>query len=346
MATLTRVQPIESAVTGTERAIFGLDDVADILRLLDDYLSRAVGSHIEQVLFRSGRIDAVWAVQAADGRKLAVKAYRQPVDIAARAATATAQRSLAAAGFPCPTPVVDPAPFDTLVLGAETLLMDGVPADGRDPSVRRVIAEGLARCIEILRPDADLKSRVGPAPAWSQYGNGAWPPPHDPIFDFRFTPRGFKWLDAFAGAAATQLTAADRTGLDVVVGHADWCCGNLRFDGARLVAAFDWDLVADVESVIVGLAAGGYPGGESDADTSSPEDVRAFLIAYDALRVLPFDSRERRMAAAAAWVVAYNARCQLSLLVDHPGLAATLPGVGPTVDMLRARADDYLHLDW
>ncbi len=74
---------------------------------------------------------------------------------------------------------------------------------------------------------------------------------------------------------------------------------------------------------------------------------RAFLTGYDAVRPRPFDRRERALAtAAAAWVLAYNARCQLSLRVDHPGLAATIPGLGSKVALLRERGDEYLQLSW
>jgi len=232
-------------------------------------------------------------------------------------------------------------------LSAETLLTGGAVADGREPAVCGSLAAGLARCIELLRSDTDLRSRVGTGPAWTRYSDGPWPTPHDSIFDFRVTPPGYGWLDTFAGAATTRLFTADRSGLEVVVGHADWCCGNLRFGGDQLVAAFDWDLVADVERVVVGLAAGGYPGGGSDVDTASPEDVPGVP---DRLRRRPTapvrPSVARTGTAVAAWVLAYNARCQLSLRVDHPGLAATIPGLGSKVVLLRERGDEYLQLSW
>ncbi len=71
----------DSAVNETERAIFGMHDAADITRLLDDYLADHVGTSIDEVLFRAGRIDAVWAVHTTDGRDFAVKgvpAARRP----------------------------------------------------------------------------------------------------------------------------------------------------------------------------------------------------------------------------------------------------------------------------
>jgi hypothetical protein len=48
-----------------------------------------------------------------------------------------------------------------------------------------------------------------------------------------------------------------------VAAHADWYCGNLRFEGSELVAAFDWDLFADSEPVVAGITAGMLSSGTS-----------------------------------------------------------------------------------
>ncbi|MBA3523111.1 MAG: hypothetical protein H0T85_00865, partial [Geodermatophilaceae bacterium] len=122
------------------------------------------------------------------------------------------------------------------------------------------IAAGLAEHIDLLRPVPGLTSRAGLGPAWCRYQDGPWPVPHDTIFDFRATPHGFGWLDRFARETANRLIELAGA-CETVVGHADWYCGNLRFDGDRLVAAFDWDLVAGPEALIVGLTAAAYAGG-------------------------------------------------------------------------------------
>jgi len=97
--------------------------------------------------------------------------------------------------------------------------------------------KGLAEHIGILRASPDLPSRAGSGPAWCRYQAGPWPTPHDMIFDVTVTPDGFEWLDEFAQSAADRLNVR-RPGSEVVVGHADWYAGNLRFNRGRLVAAF------------------------------------------------------------------------------------------------------------
>jgi hypothetical protein len=131
----------------------------------------------------------------------------------------------------------------------------------------------------------------------------------------------------------------DQDGHDeTVVGHADWYSGNLRFDGDRLVAAFDWALTADTEAVIAGLSAGSYTaGGSSAGGLPTPDEVAAFLLDYDSVRTRPFAPRQQRVVAgAASWVIAYNARCELSLL----GASA------PTVELAHRDRNRYLALRW
>jgi hypothetical protein len=328
------------SLSGTERAIFGDVSVEAIADLLDRYLTRELGSPLAEILFRAGRVDAVWAVRSGDEREIIVKAHRQPVDLTARHATATAQRLLADAGFPCPQPASGPDQFEGLVLSAETLMTAGRPGSGRQPSVRRSIAAGLAEHVEILRGHPELTPQVGPGPAWCQYQSGPWPTPHDPIFDFRTTPDGYSWLDSFARTAADRLIRPTRHD-PIVIGHADWYGGNLRFDGDRLVAAFDWDLVADTEPVIAGLSAAAYTDSGSDAsDLPSPDDVVDFLIDYEAATSRSFSKSQQRVAAAAAsWVIAFNARCELSMLVGQ-----SRPG--SPLELARLHRDRYLELTW
>lgn len=327
-------------LSATERAIFGDLSRDAVAEVLDRYLRRHLGAGLSRVLFRSGRIDVVWAVHAEDGREVVVKVHRQPVDLAERRAVTKAQRLLAGAGFPCPEPLSGPDQVDGLVLTVETLLAGGRAGSGRDAAIRRSIAGGLAEHIAILRRAPDLVSSAGPGPAWCRYQGGPWPTPHDPIFDFRTTPPGFGWLDGFARAAASRLVDAG-PGEGAVVGHADWYVGNLRFDGDRIVAAVDWDLVADAEPMIVGMSAGSYTASStSGAGLPRPDEVAAFLMDYDGLRSQRFSGPQQQVAAAAAsWAIAYNARCELSLLAGTP-----LPG--SALDLAAGQHDSYLGIRW
>jgi hypothetical protein len=326
-------------VSGAERVIFGSSSAEAIAELLDRYLRQRLGRGVSEVLFRAGRIDSVWGVRTDDGSEVVVKAHRRPVDLTARRAVVVAQRLLDEAGFPCPMPLSGPDVVGELVLSAETMLREGTPGDARDPRTRVALVSGLAEHIDLLRAHPELTSVAGRGPAWCRYQDGPWPTPHDSIFDFTRTPRGFEWLDHFAQWAADQLNAA-RGQRETVVGHADWYSGNLRFAGDRLVAAFDWDLVADVEPVVVGINAGAYADTDTPGGATTPGEVAAFLIDYDRARAHPFDPAEQQLAAAAAsWTVAYNARCRLSTLTPDNSASTSL-------EMVRKNQDQFLHLTW
>lgn len=326
-------------VSGTERVIFSTGDADQIRAVLDRYAQARLGSTLSDVLFRAGRIDAVWAVTLVDGRLVLIKAHRQPVDLAARLATVQAQRVLADAGFPAPRPLCDTAEFEGLVLTTEELVTAGSRGDGRVPAVRRALAEGLASHVAILRSRPEIVAAAGPGPAWCRYQDGPWPEPHDSIFDFAGTPSGFAWLDAYAAEASSTLREGDQR--NRAVGHADWYVGNARFCDGALVGTFDWDLVAAPEPHIAGFAAAAFTDGGTDVqDLPRPEEVRDFFADYDRARDRPFSPAEQRQAAAAtAWTLAYNARCQLSFLEAEPS-------PGTALRLLADSRDAYLDLRW
>ena len=329
--------PKASAV---EEAVFGACVVDEIRARLDSYLTDRLGAGIAEVVLRSGRIDAVWGVRLDDGRQVVVKAHRPPVDLGMRAATVTAQQALVAAVFPCPEPLSGPDEVQELVLSVESMAPPGEPVDGRDPVIRRALAAGLHDQIEILRRVPGLADRAGPGSAWCRYQQGPWPVPHDTVFDFSRTPPAFRWLDELARAAAGQILEA-REGDEVVVGHDDWYGGNTRFVDGRLVGSFDWQLVADTEPVVAGITSAAYGSSPVGGDgLSAPVEVAAFLRDHDDARSRPFGARQQRAAvAAAAWTLAYNARCALSFLDGAPG-------EGSSLALLREHGQEYLDLRW
>jgi hypothetical protein len=268
-----------------------------------------------------------------------IKAHRTPVDLDAARATVEAQRTLAAAGFPCPVPVAGPDEVAGRVLTAETLLVGPSP-DGRDPVVRRLLADGLRRHIEILRGRPDLIPRAGAGPSWCHYQGGPWPVPHDAMVDFRETPDGFGWLDTYGRRAADQIIGHRDADL-VVLGHADWYAGNTAVVDGQLVGAFDWELVADTEAVVAGFTASCYAASATGGGgLSTPDEVAAFLRDYEEARSQRLSERERLAATgAAAWILAFNARWQVAL-IDH--------GIGDaaTIALVRDHQEDYLSLAW
>ena len=233
-----------------------------------------------------------------------------------------------------------PDEIDGRVLTVETLLGEGVAPDGRDPGNRQLLAAGLARHIDVLRRQTDVIQRAGSGPSWCHYRAGPWPVPHDPIVDFRSTPDGYAWLDAYAQRASDQILT-HRAAAEVVVGHADWYGGNAAVADGMLIATFDWELVADTEAVIAGFAAACYAASStSGAGLSTPEEVAVFLRDYEAARGAPLTGPEQRAAAgAAAWILAFNARWELGL--RQPG-----QDDGATMTLVRERQQDYLALTW
>ena len=326
-------------ISDTERAVHGAVTSVELRTFLDGWAQDHLGSGIDDVRFRAGRIDAVWGVQLQDGRAVVIKAHRTPVDLAAAQATVDAQRVLAAAEFPCPVPLAGPDECDGRVLSAETLIVGARP-DGRDPGTRRLLADGLARHIDILRTRPDLVGRAGGGPSWCRYQDGPWPVPHDTLVDFGSAVAGYEWLEAFGRRAADQILE-NREADPVVVGHADWYAGNTAVVDGRLVGVFDWELVTDTEAVIAGFTAACYAASASGGGgLSSPEEVAAFLQDYEEVRGQPLSEGGRRAAAAAAgWILAFNARWQVAL-IDHD-MSDTA-----TIALVQAHQEDYLSLTW
>ena len=148
-------------VTQTERAVFGQMTAHEVRSFLDSYVQRQLGSPISRVRFRAGRIDSVWGIDLDDGRAVVVKTHRLPMDLEAARTTRDALEVLSDAGYPCPTPLSGPDEIDGRVVTAETLLIGEMP-DGRDPGNRRLLADGLARHIALLREWPDLAHRPVP----------------------------------------------------------------------------------------------------------------------------------------------------------------------------------------
>jgi len=203
-----------------------------------------------------------------------------------------------------------PVATESRVVVVESWLDRGEVGDAHQPAIRRAMAQALAQQIQVLRPVPAATSPLANPPAWVDYQAGPWPVPHSPIFDFTLTPPGFEWLDHLAQDAADALGPRGDPG---VIAHSDWYCGNLRFVGAELTAAYDWDsLTAHHEPVLAGVAAGAHTDGSTNGPAApTPHEVAAFLTDYDDERNQPFTGAEQTATAAATWVMAYNARCQL-----------------------------------
>jgi hypothetical protein len=261
-----------------------------------------LGSPTVTELFRTGHLTCVIGTRLADGREVVVR-VRQPAPRVA--ACAEIQSWLFDAGFPCPRPLAGPALLDGYEATAETCVADGasLPDSGREA---RPFAAALAQLVR-LAPRPEHVPSLAPAPgwaAWNQQQGELWPAAEELDVDLNEVD-GPAWLDAAARAARHKL----REGTDeAVIGHADWITDNLRWDGRRLLVAYDWDsLIADSDAVIAGLAAAIYlyPALPTVAET------REFLVAYAGARGRPFSPGElQRCWAVGVWTRAFDAKQQ------------------------------------
>jgi Phosphotransferase enzyme family len=330
---------MSNPATGIHRAVFGAVSEDDVDDWLDRHVRRRLTAGVQEVVFRTGRLAAVYGLRLTGGDQVVAKVHRDGVNLGRLSAAVACQRILADAGYPCPRPLDGPVDAGSRVVVLESWLDTGEIGNGHEAAFRRTMARSLVEQVELLRAVPAATSLLADPPAWLVYEAGPWPVPHDPIFDFAVTPPGYEWLDRLARDAAGALGPRREP---EVIAHADWYCGNLRFTGSELSAAWDWDsLTAHQEPVLAGAAAGSYTdAGAAGAAAPAPGEVTAFLDAYDKRRAVPFTGPERAAASAAAlWVMAYNARCQVAMLaLGHA------PGDGSYLWRLSREGDGYCQL--
>jgi Ser/Thr protein kinase RdoA (MazF antagonist) len=312
--------------SGIERFLFGAERADEVDEWLHAQAQRHLSRDVDRILFRAGRIDAVYGLRLSDGQAVVLKVHRPPAPLARLRTIAACQRFLVQAGYPCAPPLRGPMKWGRHLVSVEALLVADGPGTMAPAAVRAAMAIALAAQVQILsRYDGPLQ--LDPQPAWTVYQHGPWPAAHDALFDFtRRPPAGWAWVDAWAAQAADTLNATHQGGR--LAGHSDWHQGNVGFSGGTVTAVYDLDLFADDEPVIAGFAAAGHA--KSSAAGPVPAEVAAFLAAYDDARPGRFDIRQQRQAlAAAAWALAYNARCALSVMNDGdpPPSWSLLPSV-------------------
>jgi hypothetical protein len=124
------------------------------------------------------------------------------------------------------------------------------------------------------------------------------------------------------GIAARTRKRLLVTGLQHVLGHADWEAQNLRWTDHEPHAVHDWDSLAWLpEAALVGAASGAFASNQTP--TLAPlESSEAFLDAYQDERGLAFTPDELEVAwAASLWTAIHNGRAEL--LWNHPPVALT-----------------------
>lgn len=303
-----------------EQAILGTGEANEIAAMIETFVGSRFGPISDGIFYRPG-VGIVAGLRVNDDSEVVVKIHRWNVSIDRLAAIQKVQAFLANEGLPAPLPLTEP---ELLVNGIATIeeLRRGGRASGRDPGVRRALAEGLHTFITAAAPlvghvniGAPLLLRPVGAPLWFE--------PHDLRFDFDGTAAGAEWIDSFAALARHRL---EKLSSDVVIGHFDWRVENLAFQDNDICAIYDWDSVcAAPEAVVVGNTAAQFT-----ADWTGPEDdplpsvgeMRSFVREYELARGATFDNAEREVLDAAnLFLCAYGARCQHSDMTKHPEVA-------------------------
>ncbi len=305
-----------------ERAILGTGEANEIVTMIESFVGSRCGPISDGVFYRPG-VGIVAGLRLNDGCEVVVKIHRWNVSLTRLAAVQKVQATRADEGLPVPRPLTEPEP---LVHGIATIeeLRRGARASGRDPAVRRAIAEGLHTFITAAAPlvghvnvGTPLLLRPAGAPLWFE--------PHDVRFDFDRTAAGAEWIDSLAALARRRL---EKAGSNVVIGHFDWRVENLAFQDNDICAIYDWDSVcAAPEAVVVGNTAAQFTAGWTDSEDDplpSVSEMRSFVSDYELARGATFDASERELLDAAnLFLCAYGARCQHSDMTKHPEIART-----------------------
>jgi Phosphotransferase enzyme family len=295
-----------------ERLIFGGGDGAEIDAVVSKFAEARLGSPVKAVLFRRTSVGVVTGVELLDRRRVVIKAHQPQQPIEVLTTFFVTQRYLADQGFPCPRPVIPPAPIGKGLATAEEFRDEGSFADPHDPAIRAALAEALVRLVGLTRP---LGAPTSLRHTWSLWSSDElWPATaHSPIFDLARTSPGAEWIDELAREARALL----RTDGPAFLVHSDWSGKHFRFDErGEITVVYDWDSLAlRTEVQALGIAAGTFTSNfELDLFYApAPEEVTGFIGAYSRAREVPLNEEETIDAHAAAYVIAYTARCEHAL---------------------------------
>jgi hypothetical protein len=312
MPTLPASWDIEDALLA--RNIFGTDDPALVVDMIFEWLRTRFDSSPDHMLSFEMSVGAAAGARLKDGSNIFIKVWPGNQDVAVLDAQLRVQGALARNGFPAPGIILQPCRLGPGHAAAMEFDRSGVPVDARMPDVRSAMAKCLSR---LICDAADLATIDNLPKRQLPSRHDVWPAPHNALFDFGGTAAGAEWIDDLARETLGKLSAAQGA---VVVGHHDWSAKNMRMGEDEIAVVYDWDAVyLDRETAFVGSAAAHFPVTWElpVPETPTPEEMSAFLAAYQSARGDPFSKRELdEIAAYATYARAYKARCEHCLDQD------------------------------
>jgi hypothetical protein len=184
-----------------ERDVFATTEPASIAAAVDAFCRAELGGGIDHYEFYFTGIGSTHGLCLDDGRRVVVKVHRATSDVAHLAAVQKVQSHLAADGFPAPQPLLGPAPLANGIAVVEMLLDRGAWGDAHKPEIRKLVAGGLFRQIDLCR---ELVGLPGLESSWSVIRR-YWQRPHDRRFDFPATSGGAEWIERLAAEALRRL---------------------------------------------------------------------------------------------------------------------------------------------
>ena len=313
--------------SSVEQGVFHTSEPDVVAEHVQDFSRAHLGSSVREALFYGSSAGCVAGVELHDGQRVVIKAYQSQWGRPFLSAVRRIQERLSRAQFPCPVPIFGPEFAGPALATVEEFVSDpGMRTFAEDEMA--LSAGGLARQVALCRglSEPDL----GRHPLRASTGE-LYPQPHNPIFDFSLREEDAGWIDQLARAAKADRAVDDSR---PTVVHTDWAARNIRLADGELAVAYDWDSLAEVtESVAVGQAAATWrsTGEATDPIAPGPDEVEAYLSAYEAASNQVFTVEQRKSGMASAlWVLAYTARC------EHALEAAT----GKRVERARARLTD------
>ncbi len=235
-----------------EPVVFGTTSPQKIASLIDTFCYEELGAPVADFLFYESSVGVVCGIRLADGRRVVVKVHQSSRSLDFLQAVVRVQHYLHSKGYPCTKPLLDPRPLALGIATTDGFIDEGLYQQAYDPTIRRSMAEMLARLIHLSRIPGAIPG-VHPACLDLRLPKGViWPSPHSKLFDFEATAAGAEWIDEIARQAQEiKLHGAGQ----LVIGHTDWGVKHFRFLDKKVRVIYDWDSLAfEKEPIIVGHA--------------------------------------------------------------------------------------------